>query len=50
VVKQERYLPEGIDETKAVRKARLLLQNGILLVETEEGLFGLDGKRYSENK
>ena len=46
IVKQEEYTnPDGIGEIEgSTSGARLLLMNGVVVVETEKGLFSLDGK------
>ena len=45
IVNQERYSPEGISETTTTgHDARLIMRNGVVCVETEKGLFSLDGK------
>ena len=52
IVKQEEYTnPDGIVGIDASSSGpRLLILNGVVVVETENGLFSLDGKAYRENK
>ena len=45
IVSQERYAPQGLNETSANgHGARLIMRDGVVVVETEKGLFSLDGK------
>ena len=45
IVSQERYSPEGLSETSTSgHGARLIMRDGVVVVETEKGLFSLDGK------
>ena len=45
IVSQERYSPEGLSETSTTgHGARLIMRDGVVVVETEKGLFSLDGK------
>ena len=45
IVSQERYAPEGLSETSTTgHGARLIMRDGVVVVETEKGLFSLDGK------
>lgn len=51
VVKQEDYPnSEDVDCTCSDNPARLIMRNGIVLVQTDRGVFTLTGEPYSENK
>ena len=45
IIAQERYDSEGIDDTGAEQKARLVMRNGVVVVETEKGDFSLEGRK-----
>ena len=45
IVRQEPASGQGLDSTNATPQPRLILRNGILMVETPTGLFTMDGKR-----
>ena len=45
IIKQERYPAEGIDEIESGRKARLVLREGVVVVQTEEGIYTLQGEK-----
>ena len=44
IVSQETY-PQGIEEAGSLRKARLILREGVVMVETENGLYSLQGEK-----
>jgi len=44
IVRQEPYSQEAVESVDAAAKARLVLRNGVPMVETENGLFTLDGR------
>lgn len=45
IVKQERYSSQGIDETgAATHGARLIMREGVVLVETDKGYYTLQGE------
>lgn len=44
IVSQETY-PQGIEEAGSPRKARLILREGVVMVETENGLYSLQGEK-----
>lgn len=45
IIKQERYSSEGIEEIESGRKARLIMREGVVMVQTEEGLYTLQGEK-----
>ena len=45
IIKQERYSSEGIEELESGRKARLIMREGVVIVQTEEGLYTLQGEK-----
>ena len=45
IVRQEPASGQGLDSTNATPQPRLILRNGIFMVETPTGLFTMDGKR-----
>lgn len=45
IIKQERYSSEGIEEIESGRKARLIMREGVVIVQTEEGLYTLQGEK-----
>ena len=45
IVRQEPASGQGLDSTNATPQPRLILRNGILMVETPTSLFTMDGKR-----
>ena len=45
IVKQERYASEGIEDVEGGRKARLIMRKGVVVVQTEEGLYTLQGEK-----
>ena len=46
IVSQEAYNPQGIDDvTSGATQGRLIIRDGIVLVETEKGLFTVKGER-----
>ena len=45
IVKQERYSTQGIDQTSDAAKARLILRDGVVFVQTENGIFTLQGEK-----
>lgn len=45
IVKQERYASEGIEDVEGGRKARLIMREGVVVVQTEEGLYTLQGEK-----
>lgn len=45
IVKQERYVSDGIYGIETYEKARLVIKDGVALVETEDGLYSLKGEK-----
>ena len=45
IIKQERYSSEGIEDIESGRKARLILREGVVIVQTEEGNYTLQGEK-----
>ena len=45
IIKQERYSSEGIEDIESDQKARLILREGVVIVQTEEGNYTLQGEK-----
>lgn len=45
IIKQERYSSEGIEDIESGRKARLIMREGVVIVQTEEGNYTLQGEK-----
>lgn len=45
IIKQERYSSEGIEDIESDHKARLILREGVVIVQTEEGNYTLQGEK-----
>ena len=45
IIKQEFYASEGIEDIESSRKARLILREGVVVVQTEEGIYTLQGEK-----
>lgn len=45
IIKQEEYASEGMDQVYTATPNRIVLRDGVLYVETEKGLFDLQGKK-----
>jgi hypothetical protein len=45
IVKQERYATQGIENAESATKARLILRDGVVFVQTENGIFTLQGEK-----
>lgn len=45
IIKQERYSSEDIEDIESGRKARLILREGVVIVQTEEGNYTLQGEK-----
>lgn len=45
IIKQEFYDSEGIENVESGRKARLILHEGVVVVQTEEGIYTLQGEK-----
>ena len=45
IIKQEFYASEGIENVESGRKARLILHEGVVVVQTEEGIYTLQGEK-----
>lgn len=45
IIKQERYSSEGIEEIESGHKAQLIIREGVVIVQTEEGLYTLQGEK-----
>ena len=45
IIKQEFYASEGIENVESGRKARLILREGVVVVQTEEGIYTLQGEK-----
>ena len=45
IVSQERYSGQGVDQINADRNARLIMRDGVVFVQTPEGLFTLTGEK-----
>ncbi len=45
IIKQERYSSEGIEDLESGRKARLIMREGVVIVQTEEGNYTLQGEK-----
>ena len=45
IVSQEAYSPEGIEDVSAERKNRVVERDGILYIQTTEGIFTLKGEK-----
>lgn len=45
IIKQERYSSEGIEDIESGRKARLIMHEGVVIVQTEEGNYTLQGEK-----
>ena len=44
IVDQESY-PQGLDAVKSTRQGRLVLRDGVVVVETESGIYSLQGEK-----
>jgi hypothetical protein len=45
IVKQERYTPQGMDAIDDATQPHLILREGVVLVQTENGLYTLQGEK-----
>ena len=45
IIKQEHYSSEGIEDIESDHKARLILREGVVIVQTEEGNYTLQGEK-----
>lgn len=45
IIKQEHYSSEGIEEIESGHKARLIMREGVVVVQTEEGIYTLQGEK-----
>lgn len=45
IIKQEFYASEGIENVESGRKTRLILREGVVVVQTEEGIYTLQGEK-----
>ena len=45
IIKQERYSSEGIEDIESDHKARLIMREGVVIVQTEEGNYTLQGEK-----
>ena len=45
IIKQERYSSEGIEDIESGCKARLIMREGVVIVQTEEGNYTLQGEK-----
>ena len=45
IISQERYVPQGIGQAEGATKNRLLIRDGVMMVETENGSYTLQGEK-----
>ena len=45
IIKQEHYSSEGIEDIESDHKARLIMREGVVVVQTEEGNYTLQGEK-----
>ncbi len=46
IIRQDPYSAQGIESADSAAKARLVIRNGVPVVQTENGLFTIDGKSF----
>ena len=45
IIRQERYAPQGIGQVEDERENRLVVRDGVVVVQTEEGCYTLQGEK-----
>ena len=45
IISQERYVPQGIEQTEGATKNRLVIRDGVMMIETEHGCYTLQGEK-----
>lgn len=45
IIRQDQYVPQGVEQAECDTKNRLVLRDGVVVVETEEGYYTLQGEK-----
>ena len=45
IIRQDQYVPQGVEQPECDTKNRLVLRDGVVVVETEEGYYTLQGEK-----